>query len=253
MKKAHSNLKLVLMLLAFSFVFYLIQFFVFHSIRDTSFYFLQDMAFLPLQVAIVTLVLNQFISDREKQDRLKKMNMAITAFFGEAGTDLLLFLNKFVTNPEDRMDMLNISGKWNDKDFQKAAKIIAGYDFQIDSRKSDLEELKHVLIEKRLFLLSMLENSNLLEHDTFTEMLWAVFHIMDELVSRERFSDLPDTDLDHLSVDIERAYRTLIVEWVHYAAHLKNDYPYLFSLAVRKNPFNENRSVVIGSYRNMEK
>ena len=241
MKKIRSDIVLVLLLVVVSFTIYLLQILSFHSFRDTSFYFLQDMAFLPLQVIFVTLVLNRFISNREKQERLKKMNMAITAFFSEAGSDLVLFLNKFVTKSDDMMKLLSINSKWSDKDFQKTAKTMASYRFSINSRNGDLDELKKVLVEKRLFLLSILENSNLLEHDTFTEMLWAVFHIMDELVSREDLFALPETDLDHLSSDIDRAYRTLLVEWIHYISHLKNNYPYLFSLAVRKNPFADNR------------
>jgi hypothetical protein len=39
-------------------------------------------------------------------------------------------------------------------------------------------------------------------------------------------------------VDIRRAYHLLLREWLGYMAHLHADYPYLFSLAVRTNPFN---------------
>lgn len=244
MKKLNSNFILIWLLIGISLGFYLIQLFVFNSPRDTAFYLLQDLAFLPLQVVIVTLVLNKLISAREKQERLKKMNMAINAFFGEAGTDMLLSMNLFVTNPGTIKTLLDFNGKWNEKDFQKSELLVAGYDFQINSRNGDILQLKNLLIDKRTFLMSMLENSNLLEHDTFTEMLWSVFHIMDELVARLEFSNLPDADLDHLSLDIKRAYKSLLVEWIHYIKHLKTDYPYLFSMAVRKNPFDDNRSVI---------
>ncbi len=43
----------------------------------------------------------------------------------------------------------------------------------------------------------------------------------------------------HLSGDIRRAYSILITEWLAYMKHLKSDYPYLFSLAVRTNPFDQ--------------
>ena len=83
----------------------------------------------------------------------------------------------------------------------------------------------------------MLENNNLIEHDTFTDMLWAIFHITDELQCRENLEGLPKTDTAHLSIDILRAYKLLISEWLDYITYLHNDYPYLFSLEVRKNPF----------------
>jgi voltage-gated potassium channel len=72
-----------------------------------------------------------------------------------------------------------------------------------------------------------------------------VFHIADELAAREDFSVLPPSDLDHLSADMRRAFATLLVEWTNYMAHLKNHYPYLFSMAVRKSPFSEKTDVII--------
>ena len=36
---------------------------------------------------------------------------------------------------------------------------------------------------------------------------------------------------------MQRGYVLLIKEWLAYMAHLKTSYPYLFSLALRTNPF----------------
>ena len=52
-------------------------------------------------------------------------------------------------------------------------------------------------------------------------------------------------DYEHLENDIRRAYSLLIVEWIVYMRHLHNSYPYLFSLAVRTNPFDIKASVII--------
>jgi hypothetical protein len=87
-------------------------------------------------------------------------------------------------------------------------------------------------------MLGLLENPNLLEHDEFTDLLWAVFHLIEELEARSSFAGLSSADLDHLSGDINRAYSLLLREWLTYIRHLKQDYPYLFSLAVRTNPLN---------------
>ena len=51
--------------------------------------------------------------------------------------------------------------------------------------------------------------------------------------------------LDHIAGDIKRAYGMLVAEWVAYMEHLKEYYPYLFSLAVRVNPFNAEASAVV--------
>jgi hypothetical protein len=43
---------------------------------------------------------------------------------------------------------------------------------------------------------------------------------------------------------MKRAYLLLISEWLAYLKHLKENYPYLFSLSVRTNPFDPNASPV---------
>ena len=93
--------------------------------------------------------------------------------------------------------------------------------------------------------MSLLANPNLLEHDTFTDLLWAVFHLVEELAARQEFTNLPKSDFDHLSGDIKRAYSQLLIEWLAYMKHLKDDYPYLFSLAVRMNPMDVNADPVV--------
>ena len=56
---------------------------------------------------------------------------------------------------------------------------------------------------------------------------------------------LPANDQRHLNRDICRAYHLLILQWLEYMNYQKKHYPYLFSLAVRTNPFDEQASVII--------
>ena len=100
-------------------------------------------------------------------------------------------------------------------------------------------------VEKREIMLRMLENPTLLEHETFTELLRAVFHLSEELEAREDFSGLPASDLAHLTNDVKRAYAMLASEWLDYAKYLKDSYPYLFSLAMRLNPFDLQSSPLV--------
>jgi len=75
--------------------------------------------------------------------------------------------------------------------------------------------------------------------------LWAVTHLTEELSLRKDLSKCTDSDLGHLQGDMKRAYVILVYEWLEYMEHLKNKYPYLFSLAVRMNPFDPNASIEI--------
>jgi hypothetical protein len=138
-----------------------------------------------------------------------------------------------------------VSNNWSDEDFKKAHDLLKEHSFRLDSRTLPLEELHDFLSQHKVFMLALLENPQLFEHDKFTNLLHAVFHLAEELVAREHLTDLPETDYDHLSGDITRVYGQLVIEWLSYMQHLKNNYPYLFSLAMRTNPFDANTSVIV--------
>jgi hypothetical protein len=91
----------------------------------------------------------------------------------------------------------------------------------------------------------LLENPSLLEHETFTQLLRAVFHLTEELESREDVGGLPESDYKHLAGDIKRAYILIVREWLDYMEYMKNNYPYLFSLAMRTNPFDRQATPVV--------
>jgi hypothetical protein len=94
-------------------------------------------------------------------------------------------------------------------------------------------------------MLRLLENPFLLEHEAFADALRAVFHLAEELSARDRLDRLPDADAQHLAGDIRRAYRALAVQWLDYMRYLQRSYPYLFSLAMRMNPFDPQASPVV--------
>jgi len=85
----------------------------------------------------------------------------------------------------------------------------------------------------------------LLEHESFAELLRTIFHLTEELANREVIEQLPDTDCHHLAGDIKRVYGLLVYQWLDYMKYLQTNYPYLFSLAMRTNPFDRNASPVV--------
>jgi hypothetical protein len=94
-------------------------------------------------------------------------------------------------------------------------------------------------------MLRLLENPTLMEHELFTDLLLAVFHLTQELTHRKKVTDLPATDQAHLAGDVKRIYGLLVYEWLDYLHYLKLNYPYLFSLAIRTNPFDEKASPIV--------
>jgi hypothetical protein len=224
---------------------YAFHFMIFHDSHHIFIYLLGDIAFLPIEVFFITLIINQLLGNRDKRVKLKKLNMVIGTFFSEVGSQLLRQFLKFEKNERALSAAVMHTRRWGEKDFLVLLKQLPGFAHDIDIRGGSLPQLKDFLIARRGFLLSLLGNANLLEHDKFTDLLWAVFHLTDELEHRPDFERLPAADLQHLAQDLSRAFQLLLLEWLAYMRHLKNDYPYLFSLAIRMNPFDQGASAII--------
>ena len=234
-----------LLLILLSVFFYTIHFAIFRDKHHIFIYLIGDIAFVFIEVMLVTLIIHHILGEREKSVMLKKLNMVIGAFFSEVGTPLLKYFEQFDTDSEKLSKHLIVDNDWSPEHFDQMQIVLEKHDYKIDSRKGDLHNLQNFIVTKREFLLRLLENPNLLEHEAFTELLWAVFHLAEELSFRKSVGDLPETDCQHLSGDIKRAHKLLVREWLCHMEHLKNVYPYLFSLAVRTNPFNQAASVEV--------
>ena len=226
-------------LVATSALLYLAHYAIFGDYYHIFIYFLTDIAFLPLEVLIVTVIIEKFLSVREAKERLEKLNMVIGVFFSEMGTHLLVRFSSHDRNIEQIRKELVLNPHGTDEEFHAVARRIMTYEYDVDISMSDLKGLKAFLAAKRDFMVRMLENPSLLEHESFTDLLFAVFHLVEELEHRDDLMRLPDPDVMHLRGDSKRAYAALMKEWLTYMKHLKGSYPYLFSLAIRTNPFDK--------------
>ncbi len=226
-------------------IMYAVHYAVFRDSHHIFIYMLGDLAFLPVEVLLVTLIVHRVLDMRERRNRMEKLNMVIGAFFSEMGMQLLRLFSVFDTTCQQIRDCLTLDAGWKDEDFQRAGEAVSEYECAIGRDDVQLREISEFLLSERDFLLTLLENPTLLEHETFTDLLWAVFHLTEELKYRYLIESLPDTDHEHLCSDIARAYGLLLREWLAYLEHLRNNYPYLFSLAVRMDPLNPDASPVI--------
>ncbi len=224
---------------------YLVHYYIFRDVHHIFIYMLGDLAFLPLEVFLVVIVVERLLARREKKAMLQKLNMVIGAFFSEVGTELLRRLLHCFEQRQEIAQNLGAAQNWTHAEFKQAMNYARAIKDKPDCLKINLDELRTFLMQKRTFLLALLENPNLLEHEYFTDLLWATFHLAEELETRPSVKDLPDSDLQHISVDIRRVYRHLAAEWVAYAEHLKSNYPFLFSHFVRMHPFQEKPSPVV--------
>jgi hypothetical protein len=244
-RKYTWQIRLGIVLVCVSILIYAVKLTVLQNTRDTLNYIFNALGFLPVSVFLVTIVLNELLAIRARNQRLEKLNMVIETFYSEVGNELLTYFSDCDPSLDTVRKQLIVTGEWTDDDFSALNRFMAKYTFDIDPRKVDLIGISGFLKKRRNFLLRLLENPVVLEHQSFTEVLRSVFHLTEEINRRTDPSSLPDSDLDHLKGDLLRVYKNLAVQWVDYVRYLKRNYPYLFSLAMRTNPFDQNASVIV--------
>ena len=224
---------------------YLLRWQMFGHPEEMLRYLMDDIAFLLIQAMIVWLVLDRVLRRMERESMMNKLNMVIGAFYSEVGTTLMGAIASFDEEFSSVREYVRVTQKWTPEHYARAKDALNSYDFSIELQCGDLPGLKALLVQHRSFLLSLLENQNLLEHETFTDLLWAVFHLTEELAVRPDVTCLPPSDAAHITLDTKRAYRLLISEWLDYMRHLQTQYPHLFSFAVRTNPLDPDARVTV--------
>ncbi|MDR0912351.1 MAG: hypothetical protein LBM96_07115 [Methanobrevibacter sp.] len=245
------KIKAMVGLLLLSILIYAATIIIFNDFEHTIWYIFIDLAFIPIDIVIVVFFVEDIIDRKEKEMIFEKMDMLMSVFFSEVGNSLLINFSKldshnakiqsFLMDIEkaDENEMVEILKKFKNQPHQFDLKLPEG------SEEEFLLALKNVLYSKREFLVRMLENPNLLEKESLSNLLLAIFHLDEELEHRNITSTMPKTDIGHLIGDIDRVYFHLIYEWLNHLYYLKIKYPYMFSLALRTNPFDKEATVQV--------
>jgi len=185
------------------------------------------------------------LSRHEHRARHRKMHLIIGVYFSEVGTRLLAICAQADPSLDQFREQLAIKDHWTERDFQQADKGIRPHAFKADKTKIDFVQLHDFLASRRQSLVALLENPITLEQENFTGHLQAVFHLTEELSARDDLINIPAPDHKHLGDDLNRAYSSLVRQWLPYMAYLRHNYPYLYSLSVRTNPFNPDASPTV--------
>lgn len=239
MRRYRELILIAALLVAMSTVIFTVQVELFHKMGDTFFYLFQDLAFLPIQVLLVALIIDRLLSRRDKNRLLHKMNMVIGVFFSELGTELLGQLTVLLANKDALRPHLAVQSGWTAADWRRSLRAAATFDYQVDLVGRDLSALRDLLARRRDLLALLLANPNLMEHERFTDLLWAVSHLREELTARGDLAGLPEKDREHLAGDVKRVYSQLTAQWLLYCRHLQKAYPYIFSIIVRMHPLQD--------------
>lgn len=196
-------------------------------------------------IGLVVNVVEHMIYRYEQARRQEKTDMLVGLFFSSLGTGLL---REFARKDPDRAALAPVVLETQSAEQGEFSRLLSGLDgrtFRLDARDFDLFAFRETLGQNVQFLLLLLQNPDLEEHDRFSDLLFATLHLWEELTNRAVLAKLPDPDLAHLSGDLNRIYAAILKEWVVYLRHVKERYPYLHSLALRTNPFDESAEVII--------
>jgi hypothetical protein len=222
-----------------------VHYLIFQDTYHLFIYFIGDLAFIPIEVLFVTLIIDQMLESREKQRKMEKLNMVIGTFFSTIGTPLLARISGSDPTLDQIKSRLVVGDTWDTARFAEVKECLTTYSCSVDITWIDIEALRTFLVDNEDFLLRIVENPMVFEHESFTDLVFAISHLTEELKARDDLSLLPQPDQDHLSKDVQRVYSQIILEWIRYMEYLKVHYPYLFSLAMRKNPFDASASVIV--------
>lgn len=219
-------------------VLHALHYLIFGNAHHIAIYLLGDIAFLPIQVLFVTLVVDRLLSERERAQRRHKVNMVIGVFFSDLGRPLLETLRRALRDVE-ALKAVQLSLSTGERELRLAAQTARHMSLNLKLEPQDLQDLRDLLREHHELTLTLLANPTLLEHEEFADVLWAVVHLREELAAREKFTGLPESDVRHLEGDAQRVFKRLLSQWLQYLLHLHKHYPYLYSFAVRADPLQE--------------
>jgi len=245
MQRIKWSLLLALGLLTTSMVIYTLHYLIFGDLEFITRGGFASLAFVPIQGLVVTLIIAELMVIMSRGARMQKMNMVIGVFFSELGTELLRTL--YISDPEAMTlrETFESAGDLNAREVVSLLKRIDSYPFRVNIDRAALGDLRRMLTARRDFMVRLLENPSLLENENFTNLLWAIFHLTEELDARTDLTTVPESDLEHLKGDISRSYGHLFREWLSYMRHLHDHYPFLYSFAMRTSPIEPEKQVEV--------
>ncbi len=164
-----------LSLLWVSAMFYGIHYLLFRDVNYMLRLFFAQLGFLPINVLLVTIIINQLLSAHAKRAKLAKLNMVVGAFFSEVGQDLLKSISTFAAGPDHFQSLIKTIDQWPDQAFAASHKSLPGYNFALSFGEVQLDYLRTFLIAKRDFLLRLLETPICWNTTLFPTCCWRSF------------------------------------------------------------------------------
>ncbi|MGL5151231.1 MAG: hypothetical protein ACRC7N_11735, partial [Clostridium sp.] len=229
MKKVKYYMLISLWLILSSLLMFYIHYKLFGQLENTIYYSLMSICIIPINILCVTIVFEKLMERQRRIERIGKINMLVGLFFSDVGYDLL----KIFSEADKDLHKLKI----NHTNLKESKETLKNHPHNIVWENINFHTLQTTVIESHDILSKLLCNENILEHETFTDILMALMHLRDELILI-KYRETSEYDICHIKGDATRVYVALTTQWIEYLEHLRINYPYMYNGAVKISPFN---------------
>lgn len=238
--KAKLTVKqLILLLLCASALLYAIHYLIFRDLHHLAIFGLHELAFVPLEVILVTLGLDQLVEKTHREEARSKVSIIETLYFNESGGTMLRYLTSFDPDAARLRELLQVTQDWRSSDFRQAIRQLKSYPFLLDLERIDFFGLHYHLSQRHEYYRSMLENPALTQSEAFTEMIMKIYLLWEELDGRTNLYQLPEKDRSYLAELLHEIYRELTEYWLDNVYNHSIHNRFRLHRAIESNPFME--------------
>ena len=117
MRRPSWETRLALVLVSIAALVYGLKYLCLGQAEGTTVFIFNALGFLPINVLLVTLVLNRLMNIRAKREKLEKLNMVIGTFFSEVGLELLKRMAASDEEIQRIRDHLVVTADWQAAEF----------------------------------------------------------------------------------------------------------------------------------------
>lgn len=236
--KAKLTVKqLILLLLCASALLYAIHYLIFRDLHHLAIFGLHELAFVPLEVILVTLGLDQLVEKTHREEARSKVSIIETLYFNESGGTMLRYLTSFDPDAARLRELLQVTEDWHSSDFRQAIRQLKSYPFLLDLDRIDFFGLHYHLSQRHEYYRSMLENPALTQSEAFTEMIMKIYLLWEELDGRTNLYQLPENDRSYLAELLHEIYRELTEYWLDNVYNHSIHNRFRLHRAIESNPF----------------
>ena len=236
--KAKLTVKqLILLLLCASALLYAIHYLIFRDLHHLAIFGLHELAFVPLEVILVTLGLDQLVEKTHREEARSKVSIIETLYFNESGGTMLRYLTSFDPDAARLRELLQVTEDWHSSDFRQAIRQLKSYPFLLDLDRIDFFGLHYHLSQRHEYYRSMLENPALTQSEAFTEMIMKIYLLWEELDGRTNLYQLPEKDRSYLAELLHEIYRELTEYWLDNVYNHSIHNRFRLHRASESNPF----------------